>query len=115
MASKLFPLPSASRTRSAVSFPVMHSRSGNGLGLWTSGQSYHVGEHLLLFLYSPSKIGLSSVVGGAMGRFRIDAAGRVLLTSQQISAFQRDPVLGGKSPVRLRDFALAVRQAREEE
>jgi len=85
------------------------------IGLWTSRQRYHVGEHLLLFLYLPSKIGLTSLVGGAMGRFRVDPSGRVLLSSQQISALQRDPVLGGKSPVRLRDFALAVRQAIEEE
>jgi hypothetical protein len=84
-------------------------------GLWTSGQRYRVGERLLLFLYSPSKIGLTSCVGGILGRFALDPRNRVLITPQQMFAFQRDPVLGGKSPVRLSDFALAVRQASEEE
>lgn len=85
------------------------------MGLWTSGQRYRVGERMVLFLYAPSKIGLTSSVGDALGRFRIEPTGLVSLSPQQISAFQQDPVLGGKSPVRLSDFALAVRQAREEE
>lgn len=81
------------------------------IGLWSSGQRYHIGEHALFFLYPPSKLGLTSCVGGAMGRFAIDPRGRVLLSAQQVSAFRQDPVLGGKSRVSFRDFALAVRQA----
>jgi hypothetical protein len=50
-----------------------------------------------------------------MGRFNLDPVGRVLLSAQQISAFRRDPVLGGKSRVSFRDFALAVQLASEEE
>jgi len=85
------------------------------IGLWSSGQRYRVGERLLLFFYPPSKLGLTSRVGGPMGRFMIDRGGRVLLTAQHLAAFQRDPVLGGKSRVRISDFALAVRSAGEEE
>lgn len=85
------------------------------IGLWSSGQRYRVGERLLLFLYPLSKLGLTSCVGGPIGRFPIDPWGRVLLTAQHLSAFQRDPVLGGKSRLRLSDFALAVRRAGEEE
>ena len=85
------------------------------IGLWSSGQRYRVGERLLLFLYPPSKLGLTSCVGGPIGRFTVDPRGRVLLTAQHLSAFQRDPVLGGKSRVRISDFALAVRRAGEEE
>jgi len=85
------------------------------IGLWSSGQRYRVGEHVLIFLYPPSKLGLTSCVGGTMGRFVIDPRWRVLLTAQQLSAFQRDPVLGGKSHLRFSDFALAVRRASEEE
>jgi hypothetical protein len=29
-------------------------------GLWNSGERYHAGERLLLFLYSPSSLGLTS-------------------------------------------------------
>jgi hypothetical protein len=85
------------------------------MGLWSSGQRYRIGERALLFLYPLSKVGLTSCVGGPMGRFNLDPLGRVLLSAQQISAFRRDPVLGGKSRVSFRDFALAVQLASEEE
>jgi hypothetical protein len=85
------------------------------LGLWSSGQRYRVGERVLLFLYPPSKLGLTSCVGGQMGRFAIDPGGHVLLTAQHLAAFQRDPVLGGRSRARVSDFALAVQRAGEEQ
>jgi hypothetical protein len=85
------------------------------IGVWSSGQRYRIGERALLFLYPPSKLGLTSCVGGPMGRFSLDPLGRILFSAQQISAFRRDPVLAGKSRVSFRDFALAVQQASEEE
>jgi len=85
------------------------------IGLWSSGQRYRVGERVVLFLYPASKLGLTSWVGGPLGRFAVDRAGWVLLTPQHVAAFGRDPVLGGKSRARFSDFALAVRHAGEEE
>jgi hypothetical protein len=85
------------------------------MGLWSSGQRYRVGEHLLLFLYPPSKLGLTSSVGAEIGRFRVDPAGRVLLSAQQLSAFRADPVLAGKSRVSVNDLAVAVQRTAEEE
>jgi hypothetical protein len=85
------------------------------VGLWSAGQRYRVGERALLFLYPASRLGLTSCVGGPIGRFSMDPRGWVRFSAQQISAFRRDPVLGGKSRVRFRDFAWAVRQAAEEE
>jgi hypothetical protein len=85
------------------------------IGLWTGGQRYHLGEHLLLFLYPRSRLGLTSCVASAMGRFAVDSSGNISLSPQQISAFRTDAVLGGKSHVPLRDFASAVRLAGEEE
>src|SRR5579862_5217737 len=85
------------------------------IGLWSGGQRYRVGERVLLFLYPPSKLGLTSCVAGGMGRFNIDAWGRVVLSAQHLSAFRADPVLGGKSRPRFSDFALAVRRAGEEQ
>ena len=58
------------------------------IGLWSSGERYHVGERLLLFLYPRSKLGLTSCVAGPMGRFNIDAWGRVLLSAPQLSVFR---------------------------
>lgn len=85
------------------------------IGLWSSGQRYRIGEHVLLFLYPPSKLGLTSCVAGPIGRFYIDPLGRVLLSAQHLSAFRTDPVLGGKSRVVFSDFALAVQRASEGE
>lgn len=85
------------------------------IGLWSSGQRYRIGERVVLFLYPPSKLGLTSCIAGAMGRFELDARGRVLLSAQHLAAFRNDPVLGGKSRLTLSDFALAVRQASEGE
>ncbi len=85
------------------------------IGLWSSGQRYRIGERVLLFLYAPSKLGLTSCVAGPIGRFSVDVWGRVLFSAQHLSAFRKDPVLGGKSRIAFSDFALAVRQASEEE
>ncbi len=85
------------------------------IGLWSAGQRYRVGERVLLFLYPRSRIGLTSCVGATVGRFRVDSWGAVSLSSEQILAFRTDPVLGGKSRVRLSDFASMVRSAGEEE
>lgn len=85
------------------------------IGLWSGGQRYRVGERVLLFLYPPSKLGLTSTVAGAIGRFTIDPRGRVLLTARHLSAFREDPLLGGRSSVSFSDFAQAVQRASEEE
>jgi hypothetical protein len=84
-------------------------------GLWSTGQRYRVGERVLLFLYPPSKLGLTSCVAGGIGRFAVDPWGRVLLSAQHLAAFRADPVLGGKSRLPFSDFASAVRQASEEQ
>jgi hypothetical protein len=109
----------------AITFHVEHAIRGASpgtdltveqwMGLWSSGQRYRVGECVLLFLYPPSKLGLTSSVGADIGRFRVDPAGRVLLSAQQLSAFRADPVLAGKSRVTFNDFALAVQRTAEEE
>jgi hypothetical protein len=85
------------------------------MGMWSSGQQYRVGDRALLFLYPPSKLGLTSCVGGAIGRFRIDPAGRILLNAQQLSIFHADAQLRGKSLISFQDFALAVERAGGEE
>lgn len=84
------------------------------IGLWSSGQRYRVGQRVLLFLYPRSKLGLTSSVAGPMGRFEIDASGKVLLSAQHLSAFRTNPVLGGKSRLRVSDFAWAVKASEGE-
>lgn len=81
------------------------------IGIWSSGQRYRVGERVLLFLYPPSKLGLTSSVGAGLGRFRLDPRGRVLLSAQHLIAFRTDPLLGGKTSIPFSDFARAVQEA----
>jgi hypothetical protein len=77
-------------------------------GLWTSGERYRVGEHVFLFLYPPSKLGLTSPVAGNLGRFAVDSRGMVMFTPQHIAALLPDPVLGGRTFIPFKDFALAI-------
>jgi hypothetical protein len=84
-------------------------------GLWTSGERYRVGERVLLFLYSPSKLGLTSPVAGALGKFTMDSPGQVVMGSQHVAAFAGDPILSGKTVVSYADFVLAVRHSMREE
>jgi len=63
-------------------------------GLWESGVRYHVGERMLLFLYPPSKLGLTSPVGGGLGRFPMDASGQIVLEEARRAALLNDPAFG---------------------
>lgn len=71
-------------------------------GLWNSGERYSPGEHVMLFLYPNSKLGLTSPVGGpAIGRYRVDQSGQVL---------PKAPSGGPVTPIPIRVFATTVRQ-----
>jgi hypothetical protein len=52
-------------------------------GLWTSRERYRVGQRMLLVRYPPSKLGLTSPVGGAEGRFAVDKDSSVVLSPLQ--------------------------------
>jgi hypothetical protein len=115
--------PDAAST--AITFQVEHAIRGTSTGqsltirewagLWTNGERYRVGQRVLLFLYSPSKLGLTSPVAGGMGRFAMDSQGQIVMGAQDIVILEADPILGGKTVVPYVDFALAVgRSIREE-
>lgn len=82
-------------------------------GLWTGKdkERYRVGEHVFLFLYSPSKLGLTSPVAGAVGRFAIDRQGNISMNAQNVLALAADPVIGGRRVVPYSDFIRAVQHA----
>jgi hypothetical protein len=87
-------------------------------GLWESGPRYRPGERILLFLYHPSRLGLTSPVGGPMGRFNMDHTGQVVLRQTQIDALWPSsgtavPRPGGTA-VSTRDFARAIQLAGRE-
>ncbi len=74
-------------------------------GLWQSGERYHAGERVLLFLYPPSKLGLTSPVGRGAGRFPVDRIGRVIV---------KGPVGRPPRSVEIRRVVGAIRQAEKE-
>jgi hypothetical protein len=84
-------------------------------GLWASGERYRVGERVLLFLYAPSRLGLTSPVAGLMGRFAINPQGKIVLNAQNAASLAADPLLGGKRIVPYADFLQAVQRAGGEE
>jgi hypothetical protein len=84
-------------------------------GLWARGESYYVGERVLLFLYAPGKLGLTSPVAGALGRFALDSRGYIVMSPQHVVTLAADPILGGKTVVPYADFARAVRRSSGEE
>jgi hypothetical protein len=81
-------------------------------GLWQSGDRYRPGERVMLFLYPPSKLGLTSPVGGGSGRFPVDPKGQVIVESRELSHAQtRAP-----RPIRMapRELLRALRSAEKE-
>lgn len=100
---------------------IRGTRSGQVLtirewaGLWNSGERYRTGERLLLFLYNPSKLGLTSPVGGPLGRFVVNSGGNVSLDNGWLAALSLDPVprrpLRGRALVNSRVFALAIERS----
>ena len=84
-------------------------------GLWNSGQRYHPGERLLLFLYSPSSLGLTSPVGGASGRFAVDSGGNAVIENGRLPALPLDPAsraqLRERKRVNARALVLAIQRA----
>ena len=55
-------------------------------GLWNAGDRYRPGERLVLFLHRSSRLGLTSPVGGRMGRFEVDSNGQVVLEQARIDS-----------------------------
>ena len=86
-------------------------------GLWQSGDRYRPGEQVLLFLYRPSKIGLTSPVNGEFGHFRLDHHGTALLDAQRLAGLQiatpivASPPSKGKISISGRDLVRAIRRA----
>ncbi len=94
-------------TRTGSRFTIRESS-----GLWSAGERYRVGERLLLFLYPPSRLGLTSSVGRARGRFAIDRNGRVVLPPATSIPSSRE---GGDARIPLHEFRRSIRRAESQE
>ncbi|HTZ98583.1 MAG TPA: hypothetical protein VMB18_19425 [Terriglobales bacterium] len=83
-------------------------------GLWQNGDRYRAGERVMLFLYPPSKLGLTSPVPN--GRMPVDARGRIIMPSA-LHPPGISPERGQLPPglrINLQDFGRAVREAERE-
>jgi len=77
-------------------------------GAWAMQRPMRQGQRILIFLYPPSRLGLTSPVGGSMGQIALDPSGESVSALKQASA----PVGPGVSVVQLER---AIRNARNEE
>lgn len=87
-------------------------------GAWDNGPHYRPGQRLLLFLYPRSPAGLTSVVGGRLGQFDLDASGNIVLREDQQSLLlnlgeDSSRRTGTKPPAKhlYRDFSRRIRLA----
>jgi len=113
--------PSGEMATARVTFQVEQGlrgvRSGGSLsirewaGLWGGKARYRVGERLLLFLYPQSRLGLTSTVGGAQGKFAVNRDGLVVVSTEQQLLLSRERLGGGLMPgrVRLPDLRRMIR------
>lgn len=120
---KVAPRDSNSVATVAITFRVQEAvrgvRAGQDLvirewsGLWNAGERYQKGEQVFLYLYPPSKLGLTSTVDGPAGRFAIDRSGSVDAgPGRNGDAGDLLPLVRKKLAVH--DFAKLARRAAEE-
>ncbi len=84
-------------------------------GLWARGERYHVGERVLLLLYPPSRLGLTSPVAAGGARFAIDSHEQIVMSPRNAATLASDQLIGGKTRIPCSDFLRAVRRASGEE
>ena len=83
-------------------------------GLWESGERYRRGERVMLFLYPPSSLGLTSPVPN--GRFPVDHGGRIVVPSPRrwsVGGLPRGQLPPNRR-ISFRDLSLALRRAEQE-
>ncbi len=90
-------------------------------GAWENGTQYRPGQRLLLFLYPRGPAGLTSVVGGRLGEFEVDATGNIVLRGDQqrlLLSRDEEPNLRMRTrppaKLRYRTFAGRVQRAWDE-
>jgi hypothetical protein len=52
-------------------------------GAWSMHRAMRSGQRMLIFLYPPSRLGLTSPVGGSLGQVMLDLRGEVVVTPAQ--------------------------------
>jgi hypothetical protein len=92
-------------------------------GAWSMHRPMSKGQHILIFLYAPSRLGLTSPVGGSLGQVALDPTGKNVskdvhsspsaVSLHNASAAGRAPV--GDLGVSVLELERAIRGARSQE
>ena len=87
-------------------------------GAWSSHRAMRTGQRILLFLYPPSRLGLTSPVGGPMGQVALDSSGKnvaVPVATVNVAFRARPPLRTvAQRSVSLTQLERAIRSARGE-
>jgi len=90
-------------------------------GAWSMHRPMSKGQHILIFLYPPSRLGLTSPLGGALGQVALDPSGKNVVVQKPAAALglrngssakPRVPLDNGD--VSVVQLERAIRSAREE-
>jgi hypothetical protein len=93
------------------------------VGALSRQPALHPGERVLLLLYPPSRLGLTSPVGGAQGQIRLDSTGQNVLecapplNTKSGGAYEQSQSQNARSgghPISLSQLERAIRAARGE-
>jgi len=82
-------------------------------GAWSMHRPMHAGEHVLLLLYSPSSLGFTSPVSGALGQIALDASGTRVAVPLSRDGRKTGSIPGAETVSVLR-LERAIRSARKE-
>jgi hypothetical protein len=66
-------------------------------GAWSRHPALRSGERVLLFLYPPSRLGLTSPVGGGRGQIRLDSTGQSIADPSVVDQSVGEPALPARS------------------
>jgi hypothetical protein len=80
-------------------------------GLWTRGETYRVGERVLLFLYPRSRLGFTSPVHGIVGRFEMRTRQSITLNAMQTEFFSGQIEAKREGRVSYAELAWWIRRA----
>jgi hypothetical protein len=87
-------------------------------GAWSMHRPMKKGQHILIFLYPPSRLGLTSPVGGSLGQVPLDSSGKnVVERNSAAIGVQNTSSAQPRVPVKVSVVQLerAIRSARSEE
>jgi hypothetical protein len=82
-------------------------------GAWSMHRPMHAGEHVLLLLYSPSSLGFTSPVNGALGQIALDASATRVAAPLSRNGRKTGGVPGAET-VSVLQLERAIRNARKE-